>query len=128
VGTASLPRGRMQPFTLLLRSAAGRPVVRCISPVGRVEPDITQDSIVTRGARASCRVGAILTKDDRTYDLTVEDDVLLGEREHDLTRVGLLVARVVDEADRFEQDHFDDGRDEPLATFEDELNREGRDG
>ncbi len=128
LGTASLESGRQQPFTLLLRSDAGRPIVRCISPVGRVEPDAAQEEIVARAARVACRVGAILTKEDRTYDLTVEDDVVLGEPDHDFARVGLLLARVVDEADRFEQDHFDDGRDEPLETFEEELKNEGNDG
>ncbi|MBZ0116224.1 MAG: DEAD/DEAH box helicase family protein [Sandaracinaceae bacterium] len=128
LGTASLEGGRQQPFTLLLRSEAGRPIVRCISPVGRVEPDVAQEAIVARAAHVACRVAAILTKEERTYDLTVEDDVVLGDPEHDLVRVGLLVARVVDEADRFEQDHFDDGRDEPLATFERDLKKEGNDG
>lgn len=128
MGTASLESGRQQPFTLVLRAEAGRPVVRCISPVGRVEPETWQEDIVDRAARLRCRVGAILTREERTYDLTVEDDVVLGEPEHDRARVGLLLARVVDEADRFEQEHFDDGRDEPLATFEDELKDEGRHG
>lgn len=128
LGSASLPSGRVQPFTLLLRSERGRPVIRCISPVGRTDPGADPDALVRLGARLHARVGAIPTKVDRSYDLTIEDDVLLGDPEHDLARVGLLVRRVTDEADGMEREHFDDERDVKLDVFEADLRNEGSNG
>ncbi len=125
VGTATLSNRRIQPFVLLLRSAQGLPVVRCISPIGLTEPEADSDSIATRAARIPSHIGAILTKEERTYDLTVEDDVLLGAPEQDLARIGLLLRRVVEHADFMEREHFQDGRDEALSAFEEELRREG---
>jgi len=49
-----------------------------ISPIGRTTPDEEPQLIVDCAARVPSRIGAILTKEDRSYDLTVEDDVLLG--------------------------------------------------
>ena len=45
VGTASLGK-RVQPFTLLLKSLGSYPLVRCISPVGCVNPSEDQESLV----------------------------------------------------------------------------------
>ena len=128
LGSASLPSGRVQPFTLLLRSERGRPVIRCISPVGRTDPGADPDAIARLGARLHARVGAIETKVERSYDLTIEDDVLLGDPEHDLARVGLLVHRVTSEADGMEREHFDDERHVKLDVFEADLRNEGSDG
>ena len=125
LGTATLPNGRVQPFTLILRAEHGYPVVRCISPIGRTDPNAEPEPIIARAARLPSRIGAILTKEERRYDLTVEDDVLLGEPEHDAVRVGTLVRRVVEQADWMEREHFDDGRDAALAVFEADLRREG---
>ncbi|AGC47037.1 hypothetical protein MYSTI_05761 [Myxococcus stipitatus DSM 14675] len=125
LGTTTLSTGRVQPFTLTLKSEQGHPVVRCISPIGRTEPDEDPEPIAARGARISSRLGAILTQEARLYDLTVEDDVVLGAPEHDAARVRLLVRRVTEQADRMEQEHFDDGRDARLDAFEAELREEG---
>jgi hypothetical protein len=65
-----------------------------------------------------------MTEVDRTYDLTVEDDVLLSATETDASRLSLLVRRVVSWADALEQRHLP-GRDEVLAFFRDELSKEG---
>jgi hypothetical protein len=127
IGTARLASGRGQPFTLMLRSEQGHPVIRCISPVGRTEPETDQLEILERAARLQARIGAILTREARSYDLTVEDDVLLGDAQSDLERVGLLIARVVEQADKMEREHFEDGRDHPLQAFEEELREEGPD-
>jgi hypothetical protein len=112
---------------LLLRAEQGHAVVRCVSPIGRTDPEADPQAIADRAARMPSRVGAILTKEDRSYDLTVEDDVLLGAAEHDAARVALLVRRVVEQADRMEREQFEDGRDAPLSEFEDELREEGGD-
>ncbi len=128
LGTATLPSGRIQPFTLVLRSEQGHAIVRCISPIGRTDPGEDPQPIIARAARVASRVGAILTREERQYDLTVEDDVLLGASEHDGARVGVLVRRVTEQADRMEQDHFGDGRDATLDAFEADLRDEGTDG
>ncbi|MFY2559478.1 DEAD/DEAH box helicase family protein [Corallococcus terminator] len=128
LGTVTLPNNRIQPFTLVLRSEQGHPVVRCISPIGRTAPDEDPEPIATRGARVPSRIGAILTKEERLYDLTIEDDVVLGSHVHDTIRVRLLVRRVTEQADRMEQEHFDDGRDARLDAFEADLRDEGGDG
>ena len=73
------------------------------------------------------RLGAILSRDERSYDLTVEEDVLLGNRETDAIRVGMLLARVAEQADTLEQVHLP-GLDQPLEVFEDDLKEEGNDG
>jgi len=126
IGSARLKIGRIQPFTLVLRAEQGHPVVRCISPIGLTDPETDTQRIVKSAARIQSRVGAILTKQDHSYDLTVEDDVILGAELQDAVRVGLLVRRVVEQADRMEREHFEDGRDVQLEVFEPDLRREGR--
>jgi hypothetical protein len=128
LGTACLGK-RVQPFTLLLKSLGRDPLVRCISPVGRVSPHDDQESLVTRtaGTRA-VKIGAIETDDECTYDLAVEGDVLLASTsETDAQRVAMLINRVVHQADSLEQECFQD-QDAVLETFRDELLEEGNDG
>jgi hypothetical protein len=128
IGTIKLSNGRHQPFTLLLRAEQGRPVVRCISPVGRVYPENDPEAIAQRAARCPARLGAILTREARSYDLTVEDDVLLAAPVHDASRIGLLIGRVVQQADRMELEHFDGKKDASLAEFQTDLLQENRHG
>lgn len=126
LGTATLANGRVQPFMLVLRSEHGLPVVRCISPIGRTRPEDDTDALVRHAARLVSRVGVIPTGE--SYDLTVEDDVLLGDPGTDHERVGLLVKRVVTQADSLERQRFDDQQDALLDEFENELRRESGDG
>jgi hypothetical protein len=119
-----LAGGRIQPFTLLLDSLAGRLLVRCISPVGVVDlassVEAIQDSVRTKPVR----VGAVLGPEDGSYNLTVQEDVLLGDRAHDEARVNALLRRVAEQADRLEQIHLPDA-DRPLDVFEKDLRQEG---
>jgi hypothetical protein len=127
LGTVHLG-ARQQPFSLRLQSLGERPLVRCISPVGCVGPDAMQESIMQSVERRVARVGVVLAREDRTYDLTVEEDVLLGEdASTDGLRLGLLLRRVVRHADTLEQIHLP-GQDERLGTFRDELEKEGQHG
>ena len=127
MGTAKLRR-RVQPFTLVLESIGSHPVVRCISPVGCIGPEEDPEAITDSTANAPAKIGAILTSQERTYDLTVEGDVLLtGSGETDATRVALLINRVVNRADALEMEHLP-GADEILATFRDDLSEEGPHG
>jgi hypothetical protein len=73
------------------------------------------------------RIGAILTRDEPSYDLTVEEDVLLGAAEHDSARVAMLILRVVERADGLEQVHLPE-LDQPLEVLETDLEEEGPGG
>jgi hypothetical protein len=127
IGTVRLPN-RIQPFTLLLESVGSHPVVRCISPVGCVDPAYDQDEIVASVVRTRSKVGAILTNDARTYDLTVESEVTLGAAAStDVQRVASLISRVVTRADALEQEYLPEV-DEVIDTFREDLHREADDG
>jgi len=127
LGTVRLG-SRVQPFSLLLRSFGAHPAVRCISPVGCVVPGAGQDVVVSSAAVLPIRIGAVVTREERTYDLTTEGDVLLAESaETDALRVAALIKRVTQQADALEQEHLP-GRDEVLATFRGELSQEGSHG
>jgi hypothetical protein len=122
-GTVMLGR-RQQPFTLLLRSFADRILVRCISPVGRVFLENHDNAVQASTAKLSVRVGAIPTEENRTYDLTIEEDVILpDDQAADAARVAWLIRHVTTTADQLEQTHLP-GQDEPLATFKADLEKE----
>lgn len=124
LGTVRLTSGRIQPFALLLKSDEGRLVVRCVSPVGLVDPGLTMDAVEESTRAHAVRVGAIVGRDEGTYDLTVEEDVLLAAPEFDASRVATLLRRVAAEADALEQIHLPT-LDQPLETFEADLKTEG---
>jgi hypothetical protein len=127
LGTAILG-DRIQPFTLLLKSIGFNVMIRCISPVGCVGPSSNPDSIVAHAARSGVKIGAILTQEERTYDLTVEGDGLLAEHtDSDATRVSMLISRIVHQADALERELLS-GHDEVLETFRAELLQENSDG
>ena len=112
-GTARLG-SRIKRLTLLLRSLRACLSVRCISPIGRIRSGAQQDGVVASTARSAARIGAILTAESRTYDLTVEDEMLLAADDRDdAARVAALARRVVALADALEQEHLP-GRDEEL--------------
>ena len=71
------------------------------------------------------RLGAVLGEKggNETYDLTVDDDVLLGSPKHDASRLVALLRRVVNDADNLEQRLL--ACDAPLDTFRTDLVREG---
>jgi hypothetical protein len=127
LGTVRLRSGRIQPFAILLDSEKEHLVVRCVSPVGRVYPEGAIDVIAESVSAGRVRLGAIRARDERSYDLTVEEDVLLGSLETDALRVGMLLARVAEQADTLEQIHLP-GRDQPLEDFEGDLKKEGYNG
>ncbi len=118
---------RRQPFALRLQSLGERLLVRCVSPIGRVGPEQTHDQILESVGRRSVRIGAIATTEqEHTYDLTVEDDVMLGDdAATDGQRVAMLLTRVAEEADALEQHHLP-GQDEALAVFRAQLEEEVR--
>jgi hypothetical protein len=124
LGTVTLATGRIQPFALLLKSDGERLVVRCVSPIGRVEPESTMAAVEESARMRRVRLGAILGRDEALYDLTVEDDVLLTDPSQDIARITVLLNRVVEQSDMLEQIHLP-MLDQPMATFESDLEREG---
>jgi Type III restriction enzyme, res subunit/Helicase conserved C-terminal domain len=124
LGTVMLATGRIQPLALLLKSDGERLVVRCVSPLGRVEPESTMAAVRESAHTRQVRIGVILRKEDALYDLTVENDVLLGNPSHDVPRVAALLSRVVEQSDILEQIHLP-LLDEPTVAFESDLKQEG---
>ena len=131
LGTARLET-RCQPFRLQLRSLGASPLIRCLSPVGRVfcneqtAPQRLRD-LVDLAARSPMRVGVSLGRQENSFDLAVVDDVLLAEdAATDAQRVAMLVHRVVHGADFLEQQFLPDN-DAALDKFRQDLDRETRD-
>jgi hypothetical protein len=127
LGTAML-EARQQPFSLLLQCFQDRLMVRCISPIGRVAHVSDLEQLQASVAHSPAKIGAIPGSDDRSYNLSVEGDVLFCENAStNLVRVSQLIHRIVHEADRLEHLHLD-GRDEPLSTFRSDLEKESSHG
>jgi hypothetical protein len=124
LGTVRLTTGRIQPFALLLKSDGERLLVRCVSPVGLVDPGSTMEAVEESARLRHVRIGAIVGRDETSYDLTVEEDVLIAHPAHDVSRVAMLLRRVADQADTLEQIHLP-SLDQPLDAFEADLKQEG---
>jgi hypothetical protein len=124
LGTVKLRSGRIQPFALLLRSEGERIVVRCVSPIGCVDPESNMLNVEESAQTGRIRLGAILGRDDALYDLTVEDDVILGDPSQDAQRMTVLFNCVVEQADILEQIHLPPF-DRPMASFKADLQLEG---
>ncbi|XTZ13610.1 helicase-related protein [Micromonospora echinospora] len=124
LGTALLADGRKQPFSLQLEREGHDLVVRCVSPIGRVERDEQWRELREWSASSQSRIGAVRARGG-TYDITVEEDVLLTDRRSDRTRVAALIRRVTGLADDVERRHLPD-RDRPLTDFRTELERDAR--
>jgi len=126
-GTVRLPT-RQQPFTLLLKSIGSHPLVRCVSPVGTVGPDDNAEALVELNVRVGAKIGAFQADVERSYDLTVEGEVLLAEsRESDAARIGGLIRRVTGQADEIEREHLGVHVDRRLSEFRDDLLKEAGD-
>lgn len=118
----TLRRERQQPFTLLVRSVDGRMCIRCVSPVGRVDPRADTERIARESRSIRAKVCAVYDARFDEYDLTVEGDVLLGNPATDSGRARWLIESVVTAADRLEAVLLEIDHD-PTA-FEDGLQRE----
>lgn len=124
LGTAALPSGRQQPFTLLLRSDGERLMVRCISPVGMVQTIDNLGEVVDLGVHRRGWFGAVLTTDVSSYDLTVETEVALASPATDHARVAQALVRLLGEADAVEEWHFG-AADHSIDAFAADLRKEG---
>jgi superfamily II DNA or RNA helicase len=122
LGTAQLATGRIQPFSLQLGWWARHLVVRCVSPVGLVDLDAALQDLAASCRRAPVTLGVVRVA-GATYNVTVEEDVMLAAPAHDHSRVGALVRRVTAQADELELRHLPD-RDHDLDHFRDDIARD----
>jgi len=125
LGTVRLHSGRVQPFTLLLDSLGDRFLLRCLSPVGIVNLSADEHEILESVRGVKVRIAAVPEADSDSYNLTVQEEVLLADPAHDVVRAQLLLQRVALEADRLEEIHLPD-EDRTLERFRGDLVREGR--
>lgn len=123
-GTVELEKGRQQHFVLHLKSFGERLVARCVSPVGRLTNE-QLDRVKALSSKVPVQLGVIDEGEDRGCDLTVEEEVLLGEPENDASRMAWLARRVVLAADGLEHELFD-GTDHGPDVFRRQLAAEGR--
>lgn len=78
-GTIQLASGRAQHFVLHLDTFGEHLVVRCVSPVGRLDDAEAVERVRRISRRIPEQLGIIEEADDRGIDLTVEEEVLLGD-------------------------------------------------
>jgi Type III restriction enzyme, res subunit/Helicase conserved C-terminal domain len=113
--------GRIQPFTLLLRSIRGRPVVRCISPVGRLRrTDFNAELLAPIAARPFVRISLVHDERIDSYEIAVEGDALMERTPADVLK--RLVVAVTTAADDIEKAHFEEDPD--YAGVWDDLQKE----
>jgi hypothetical protein len=124
LGSARLASGRIQPFALFLRSEGEHLVVNCRSLIGEIEAEGDLEAIRRGAARGRVRIVAAPGREETCWDLSVADDVVLADPEHDGVRVGLLLKRVTEEADRLERECLGE-EDRTLEMLEEHLSLEG---
>jgi hypothetical protein len=124
-GTVTLSSGRRQPFVLHLQSFGERLVIRCVSPVGRLDDEEAFERAKEVSRCIPEQLGIVEDADDRIAELTVEEEVLLGDPATDEARVAWLIGRVTTAADRIEEALWG-ARDASIEGLKAELAREGR--
>jgi hypothetical protein len=98
---------RIQPFTLMLRSIQGQPMLRCVSPVGRLhEAVLDADEIARLPLPPFARIAVERNPRYESYDIAIEGDILLGSERALSARSRLLVATVCAAADDIERALF----------------------
>jgi hypothetical protein len=127
MGTVTLPDGQVRRFDLLLGLDKERLVLRCVSRVGGVNIGPAMNKMAETVNTYRIRLGAVPSRDERSHDLSVEEDVLLEGRDTDALRVGMLLARVAQQADVLEKIHIA-GQDQLPGIFEDDPEEQERDG
>lgn len=114
---------RSQPFTLMLRSIQGHPMLRCVSPVGRLQDAVLdEDEIARLPLPPFARVAVERNPRYQAYDIAIEGDILLGSERALSARSRLLVTTVCGAADDTELALFE--ADAPLLDMKDGLEAE----
>ena len=116
IGNARLGT-RHQPFVLEMQGRDERLLLRCSSHVGQLGLRADQKKLMTAAAEGGGRIHVLKVGKKGEWLVSVAEDVLLAEEEHDAARLAWLVERVVWKADDLEMDLFgekDGGLDEML--------------
>lgn len=116
---------RVQPFTLLLRSLRGRPVLRCVSPIGRIgEADWQDERAASILLEPFTRITLERNERFEAYDVSVEGDIVLGASLHDRARMCAMFHAVITAADRIEKEllHVDATLGEVRREIDAEVN------
>ena len=95
------------------------------NPVGLVDPNDMTLSSVERPRVRLARMVLLPQREDSTFNLAVEDDVILGDPTCDVSRVAETLKRVTDDADRLEMQLFA-GRDATIDTFKQSIDDENK--
>lgn len=130
LGTVRL-NDRQQPFSILLGMHGQHFMVKCISPIGEISlAEDEEDLILKIGKIAFKRkitIGVIPGAEERSYNLTVEGSVILGEeKEEDKMMVSWLINKIISNADLLEKELLK--KDEPMRIFKSDLLKEGYNG
>jgi hypothetical protein len=111
-------KGRRQPFSLLLRSYAGRLMLRCVSSIAwGLDPDEMGREAFRLPVQVSIEESEKLDADL----LSAEDEVLLGDPAHDAARIAWLIDRVTAAADHLERKFAEGDVDRSLDDFREAL-------
>lgn len=121
IGSISIGE-RMQGFTLFLHSIHGRPNLRCVSPIGQLDPEARMDEIAREARIVPARICAVFDARFQQYQLTAEMDALLGELSTDVARTWWLIQTTATSADRLEAILIE--KDQEVAQFRDSLEQE----
>lgn len=121
-GTARVGK-RRQPFTLLLRSIGGRPLLRCVSPAATSDGDTDWEAIEDFARRVPVQMTASCEAKATAWRLAAEAEALLVDPAADRERAAWLVRRVTQAADQIEH-LVEPGADAEFAVLRDELEKE----
>ncbi|MEV5693527.1 helicase-related protein [Micromonospora globbae] len=124
LGTVLFAGGRQQPFSLQLEREGPHLLVHCVSPIGQISATSQWEELAEWSAGLPARLGTVEARGG-SYDVTVEEDVLLTTPAHDPSRVAALIRRVTTLADGLEREHLPE-RDRLLKEFRTELERDVR--
>ena len=116
IGTVSRD-GRVQPFSLLVRSFEGRLMLRCVSPIGRDDWGIEPDDLGREAFELPVQVAVERAEKEKSWLFSAEDEILLSGPEHDAQRVTWLIDRVTAAADRLERKLLEGEADRTLDDF-----------
>jgi hypothetical protein len=118
--------GRQQPFTLLLRSIAGRPMLRCVSPIGRVNGEFDAEELAKEASKLQAQVTCTHDERAKVDAFAAEGEVVLRDENDDPARTAWLIGAVTEAADTLERLLFGEERDQGFAEAKEDLSSESK--
>lgn len=123
LGTARLRNGRVQPFGFYLKSIWGKICLQCISPIGLIEIDTLPEYLYQTAKYVPKNLMLYEYDDEASYNVSIDDEVLLGDGDTDATRAAALLRRVLETADFWEEKIL--AVDQDLSVFIRQLENQG---